>query len=608
MTTSPPDPGRPGRGTAPGAWVPALIVATAGAVLFHFWGNSGTGYIKTTSLFVWWGSQWLNPASETEHGWLVLGLSGWLLWRNLRSYNLRVTIADCPSDRSAVGKRQSATCLWPPALALLAALALHTVGFVAQQARLSILALLLFTWGVLRLGGGRRWGAAAAFPLGFLVFAVPLNALDSIGFWLRVWVVDASAAIARGVGIEVLRSGTLLLAPDGAYNYDVAAACSGIRSLTALAALSLLTGYLNFAAVWRRALVLALCFPLVYAGNVARILAIVFAAEAGGPRWGDVAHEIMGYGVFLIVLGGVLGGVSLLRRLAPEPAAEPVCHPLDDKPSAGPAVAARARATRESGGGGGAEVLADPVAGVSEPKEALAAMGPAGRWRVSPTIVAGMVVLLAAVEMAFLAHLQRLPARGQVGVRLAADGINPVELPAFLGTEWIGRRAEVTAVEREILPPDTGYSRKQYVAVADPRRQVFLSVVLSGRDRTSIHRPELCLVGQGWTITEPARYRFAAGAGGVPATLLRVRREVQTPRGRAVVPQLVAYWFMHGDGVVATHGERLWRDAWNRVFRGRADRWAYVLMQTDAADGEAAALARMEAVLAATLPVLAGRQ
>ena len=34
----------------------------------------------------------------------------------------------------------------------------------------------------------------------------------------------------------------------------------------------------------------------------------------------------------------------------------------------------------------------------------------------------------------------------------------------------------------------------------------------------------------------------------------------------------------------------------------RADRWAYVLMQTDATDGEAAALQRMQAVLDATLP------
>jgi EpsI family protein len=211
--------------------------------------------------------------------------------------------------------------------------------------------------------------------------------------------------------------------------------------------------------------------------------------------------------------------------------------------------------------------------------------------------------------MLFLHRLAQMPPRGQVGVVLGADGLNPVELPAFLGTDWIGQRAEVSAVEREILPPDTGFSRKNYAFVADRTKDVFLSIVLSGRDRTSIHRPELCLVGQGWTIDDAASqaFRFPAGSADsgreFPATVLRVRREVPTARGRMVVPQLVAYWFVAGDTVVASHWRRFMHDAWNRVARARADRWAYVLMQTDARDGEAAALARMQAVLEGTLPV-----
>ena len=59
---------------------------------------------------------------------------------------------------------------------------------------------------------------------------------------------------------------------------------------------------------------------------------------------------------------------------------------------------------------------------------------------------------------------------------------------------------------------------------------------------------------------------------------------------------------MGGDEIIPTHWKRVVRDAWNRVTHARGDRWAYVLMQTDASDGEAAALARMQAVLDATLP------
>jgi EpsI family protein len=582
MTSSTPSPDVPPRDAvwrsraalaAPGA------CALAGVALFQFFGNPNRGYIDTASLFYWWGFQWTNPGSETEHGWLILGLSAWLLWRNLRTSDWRFSIGDCRTGQSAIGNWQSAISPWQPALAMLAGLAMHALGFVAQQARISILALLLFAWGVLRLGGGRRWGAAAVFPLGFMVFAIPLNVLDSVGFWLRVWVVEASAAIARGAGIAVLQSGTQLVAPDGAYQYDVAAACSGIRSLTAMVALTVLAGYLGFRTWWRRAAGLALCLPLVYAGNVARIVAIIFAAEAGGPRWGDFAHEVMGYGVFVIVLGGVLGANRLLQRTWPE------AVPKDEGGAVSSEMEARA-------GGQAATHGKSPTVGWRR------ALG--STWGVAAGVVA-----LAAVEMAYLRQLQKAPVRGSAGVTLAADGLNPAELPAFLGTEWIGRRTEISAIEREVLPPDTGYSRKLYVAVADPRQQVLLSIVLSGRDRTSIHRPELCLVGQGWTIVDRGEHRFAFPGrpdGGFPATLLRVRREVAGPKGKVVVPQVVAYWFVGGDRVVASHEWRFLRDAWNRVVRGRADRWAYVLMQTDAADGEPAALARLQAVLDETLP------
>lgn len=541
------------------SWIAAAGAGAVLFVLFQWFGNAVRGYIDTSSLFYWWGYQWSNRGSDTEHGWLVLGLSGWLLVRGVRR--------EARGARTENGAEPQGDSLMPAVAAIGGGLALHAVGFIGQQTRVSIFGFLLCAWGVLRLGGGWRWGAAAAFPLGFMVFAIPINALDSIGFWLRVWVVDASGAIARGCGIAVLQSGTQLVAPDGTYNYDVAAACSGIRSLTAMTALSLLAGYLNFRSKWRRALVVLLCFPLVYVGNVARILAIIFAAEAGGPKWGDIAHVAMGFGVFGIVLGGVLAAIAALRRVAPEREEGQGTRARDEGPETG------AMAAREEGG--------------------------------RPVLVAGIVSALAVGEMFGLAWVARLPPRGEVGVALAPGGKDPVELPTFLGVEWTGQPQKVSDAELEILPGDTGYSRKLYFNHRDPAKQVFLSIVLSGKDRSSIHRPELCLVGQGWTIDEAREVRFALPervGDGFPATLLRVQREVQTVQGKRVLPQVVAYWFVGGDRVVPSHWKRVLLDAWDRVMRARADRWAYVLMQTDATDGEAQALARLQAVLDGTLP------
>ena len=68
------------------------------------------------------------------------------------------------------------------------------------------------------------------------------------------------------------------------------------------------------------------------------------------------------------------------------------------------------------------------------------------------------------------------------------------------------------------------------------------------------------------------------------------------------MPGLVVYWFVGGDRIVASQGGRMLLDAWNRIARGRADRWAYVLLQTGAEDGEEAALARIQSVLNSALP------
>ena len=242
----------------------------------------------------------MNPESETEHAWLVLALSGFVFWRNLR--------------RQGAGTRPETT---RAAAALICGLLLHAMGFVAQQPRISIVALLFYAWGVLVLAGGSRWGRAAAFPVAFMVFAIPVNALDTVGFWLRMWVVDAGARIAHAVGIGVVRSGTQLLAPDGRYQYDVVAACSGVRSLMALAALSLFIGYIWFRPGWLRGAVLLLSLPLVYLGNVLRISSIIVAAQWGGQAWGDRVHDVMGFGVFVVVVGGVVAVAEIIARARP---------------------------------------------------------------------------------------------------------------------------------------------------------------------------------------------------------------------------------------------------------------------------------------------------
>ena len=232
--------------------------------------------------------------------------------------------------------------------------------------------------------------------------------------------------------------------------------------------------------------------------------------------------------------------------------------------------------------------------------------------------VAVIVVVAAAGLVIVAAHrVDAIQLSPRVGIRLAADGINPVALPDYLGTAWEGQPADISPIEREVLPPDTGFSRKNYVSLHNLNDRVYLSIVLSGRDRTSIHRPEICLVGQGWTINGRLAHEFAWSANkstkdkatvqssaAIPATVLRIEREVTTKRGDKVkVPALFAYWFVGADRVVATHWERIMYTSLDRLRHLQAHRWAYVVVQTSALDGETAALNRMQTILNGTLPL-----
>ncbi len=527
----------------PAALAAPLACALAGAIVYQFFGNATQGYIHSRSLFYWWGSQWFDPGAETQHGSLILLASVGLFWRNLRIHACSSGSACEPAGGAAL-------------VAMLTGLVLHLAGYAMQQSRVSIGGLLFFVWGLLVLVGGRRWGRAAGFPLVFMVLAVPVNFVDTLGFQLRMVVTDSTYAIAQVGGVRLLRNGTQLFSPDGRFQYDVAAACSGIRSLVALLALALLVGYLNFRS-WVAWLVLVVAgVPYVVAGNIGRVLAVVWAGERFGQRGGERLHDGLGVLVFLAVTVMLLVTVSVMRRVG-------------------------FKAARESIG---------PFEGRSE--------------TVRPWWVAVVTVVMAIVVCWVAARLDARAPQAVAGVKLQEGGASPVGLPGFIGTEWIGQSVDVTAVERAVLPADTGYARRNYLFLGDRRQQVFFSIVLSGQDRTSIHRPELCLVGQGWTITNRARHEFAVGGGVVPVTLLTVEHAVVgAPAGSVPVRSLLAYWFVGGGGLEPTHFGMQMRDAYDRLRYLRADRWAYGLVQTVVINrDEATALARMQEVLAGVWP------
>lgn len=280
-----------------------LGLLAAWLALFHFLGNSTLGYTHTTSLFGWLNFIFTTSVDDKHGKFVPLVVLGLFWWK-------RKILLAAPKQ------------IWWPALAIVVAgLFLHVVGFMVQQTRISVVAFFTGLYGLTGLVWGWRWLRASFFPFFIFGFCVPVAAaLEPVTFPLRLLVAKVSTNLAFLLGVDVRCEGTQIFNPFRTFNYDVAPACSGIRSLTAILALATIYAFVSFGKKWERLALIASALPLAVLANVFRMLMIIVAAELFGQDAGNYVHEGGPFGILKLlpyvpaILGLMLIGRWLERR------------------------------------------------------------------------------------------------------------------------------------------------------------------------------------------------------------------------------------------------------------------------------------------------------
>lgn len=222
-----------------------------------------------------------------------------------------------------------------------------------------------------------------------------------------------------------------------------------------------------------------------------------------------------------------------------------------------------------------------------------------------------IIVLLALTSLA-LALTVDVGVIGRPGVRFSedADGEMRLYLPPVLmdlrgeeivycqsqncGRDWLtdeltdrsicpncgGELYMMSIEEREALPGDTLMIKKVY-GRDNPeleRQPLLVSVVLSGTERDSIHRPERCLVGQNFTIINRRVVEVPIdGNENLKVSVLETSRNHRDPNGNLITRyEYYAYWFIGNGRVTHSHYNRMFWIAVDRIFSGTAHRWAYI--------------------------------
>ena len=223
-----------------------------------------------------------NSSETFAHGYVILPISLWLIWRRRANF---VLMQPTP---------------WWPALGLLL-----LIGFgwlLARMGEVQVVMQYAFVamFPVIGLAVlGRRLAWSLAFPLLFLLMAVPFGEIFIDP--LISFTADFTVQALQMTGIPVLRNGNRFEIPTG--SWSVVEACSGVRYLISSLTLGWLYSYLTYRSTARRALFMLAAVLVPIVANGLRAYMIVMIGHLSSMQLAvGVDHIIYGWVFFGLVM------------------------------------------------------------------------------------------------------------------------------------------------------------------------------------------------------------------------------------------------------------------------------------------------------------------
>jgi exosortase A len=225
---------------------------------------------------IWW-------RSETyAHGMLIPLISVWLVVRK-RS---QLTGLDLGPDWTALIPLLGLCLVW------LLALAADVLAVEQMAATLILIALVIVAL-------GRKLAWTLAFPLAYLIFAVPFG--DRLTPFLQQITADITVQALQLSGIPVYSNGLFIEIPSG--RFEVAEACSGLRYLIASVAIGTLYAHLTYRRLRSRLVFIAASVLVPVLANGIRAYLIVLIAHLSDMKYATgIDHLIYGWLFFGLVM------------------------------------------------------------------------------------------------------------------------------------------------------------------------------------------------------------------------------------------------------------------------------------------------------------------
>lgn len=444
-----------------------------------------------------------------------------------------------------------------------AGLCIYVVGQFAAMHAIVHLSLWLVLVGLVACVVGMSGVVLSVFPLFYLLAAIPLPEFlhGELSNRLQLWSSALGVGCLQFIGVMASREGNVI--DLGPIQLQVVEACSGLRYLFPLTALTLLCAYLYRECFWKRAVLFLSSIPISILLNGFRIGAIGLLVESYGRGAAQgFSHFFEGWVFFVASLGLLCAEMWVLARAGstapPRPFADLVGLPSEAgaRPDA-PAAAAHKRAF-----------------GFHIP------------------LVAGIVLLAVTALAAPMMAPQEFPSPARSSL---------LEFPLQVG-EWQGVSVAMERQYLDALQLDD-YVLAEYTAPnsAGPVN-VYVAYYASPKKGRSSHSPRQCIPGGGWEITsfEPVPVKMSRLAGEPIA--FDANRVVIQKGGQK---QIVYYWFKQRDRWITSEYAVKFFLFWDSLTRHRADGALVRLVSSiHAGETEATVDQRLQAMAGIVTPML----
>ncbi len=246
-----------------------VTLAAVVAILYWFYQEVPRyGPAKDASAISWLRSAW-NDENDYEHGILFpFVIAGLIIYR----------LKELKKIASSTDLRG----LWPVFIGVL----YYIIAYRTFQPRIALGGLPFILWGCVWFMWGWQVAKMLAFPFFFFWLAVPLPSFQQATTSLQLLATSMAHHGSGLFGVETYVEGTKVLPIKGNWKpLDIAAGCSGIRSLMALLMISAAWAYVAKISLWKKVLLFLMAFPLAIIGNSLRIVSIFVIAEYGNEKW-----------------------------------------------------------------------------------------------------------------------------------------------------------------------------------------------------------------------------------------------------------------------------------------------------------------------------------